>query len=535
MAQAALREAFRLLQLPTLFSREAAAIQKFEEHLVALGQLSTDAVDWVKYELNGWSADSPSESLVSLVKAIVSVSEPVYGPRLAQQYFPLHGRLVSKFFLSHVEATALLSHALFAMRLAEEEGFSGAQLARVLASRDGRVTFTRQNMTALLGGLSLNVEFDLLRTQAVYASDLALEPFYFVDANLEESADIVAEKARQLGLSDGIKTALKVLYPTPAANTFTPYIQILNFQAMLVEAFDHDVLDLYEFKPRGQPCIWLCSTYPTNLAGAGNPFLNNAKAVERLTDSWMRSKEGVQQAGARALLQILSSLDGLGVGARKELGLWIRLWILRAIRLAGPPGPGVPSPLTAQNVRSLLMRVAAGNTGTLGILEQRIVDAIGSTVHPQPHWRPRGLGDAVNATNISKRKLGDCDFQNSTDFQIVAYESHGGVLTETYLNEHLRTLAKAIELRKPELEGVADVENWQATIHFIAHQVTAQAVLPFDVHGLQISVELHTFNSFIGQRAVDQVLIDAFTDNVAEHLNARRTPEAVRVQTCTFL
>src|SRR5690606_8367197 len=106
-----------------------------------------------------------------------------------------------------------------------------------------------------------------------------------------------------------------------------------------------------------------------------------------------------------------------------------------------------------------------------GVLEQRIVDALAATIHPEEAgWRSRGLGFPVNANNLSTRRLGDCDFQRpptpNSPAELVAYEATAGELRRTYLMGHLQTLRRCARARLPELESIADPADWRLRVTF---------------------------------------------------------------------
>ena len=129
----------------------------------------------------------------------------------------------------------------------------------------------------------------------------------------------------------------------------------------------------------------------------------------------------------------------------------IRLWLHRVMRYARPIGTELPGELTEDQIQRLLANSAANETQTAGVIEQRIVDALTSSLHtPADGWHPRGLCDAVNASNVSRRKVGDVDYQNNDVKGVIAYEAHGGTLSETYLQGHLQTLPKTLAPRQEE-------------------------------------------------------------------------------------
>ena len=77
-------------------------------------------------------------------------------------------------------------------------------------------------------------------------------------------------------------------------------------------------------------------------------------------------------------------------------------------------------------------------------------------------WRSHGIGDSVNASNVSRRKIGDAEFQHATEKTVVAYESHAGRLTDVYVDGHVETLRRVIPLApksgnvsRPAVSGIS--------------------------------------------------------------------------------
>ena len=80
-------------------------------------------------------------------------------------------------------------------------------------------------------------------------------------------------------------------------------------------------------------------------------------------------------------------------------------------------------------------------------------------------WRSHGLGDSVNASNVSRRKLGDCEFQNASAADgSMAYEAHAGNLSQVYVDGHAQTLRRVLPLRIEEWERIAGVQEWNIEI-----------------------------------------------------------------------
>jgi hypothetical protein len=315
---------------------------------------------------------------------------------------------------------------------------------------------------------------------------------------------------------------------------FGPYLQILHYQCIVANFYDHAVATLYEFSPRGAAANSLFQRYPAALAPAANPFLNNAKAVDRLDAGWAATRADATGA-ARALVRLLSGLEEMGFSARREYAAWLRWWLHRGLRLQVPAPTQLPMPPTAASISAVLDHVAGGETNTGGVIEQRIVDAVVSTRHPTDDgWRARGLADSVNASNVSRRKLGDCDFQHAADRRVVAYEAHAGVLSGVYLASHFEKLRRILPLRIEEWAGIADVEEWSVEVNFIAHDFAAdvlgQGAWVDEASDLSVNLKFVRIGELIEEAPPPDQLIDAFGEQVVKPLNERRTPEGVRLK-----
>ena len=137
----------------------------------------------------------------------------------------------------------------------------------------------------------------------------------------------------------------------------------------------------------------------------------------------------------------------------------------------------------------------------------------------------------MNAANISSRKLGDVDFQDAEHHVVQAFEAHAGRLTQVYVAEHLRTLAKSIASRKAELAGIADLDQWTVRVVFVAHEFEGQPPHPLVIDGVNVEIQLQEFGDFVAVMTggVDQ---DAVAQSLAFHLyvplDERRTPNWVR-------
>lgn len=426
----------------------------------------------MSFELEAWQEDAaPSAALKSLVEELLRAGDQTYGDWLAGAYFGLHARLSALPSLSHDLAAALLSHTLLIGGLAGKERMTAAQIARLIGTRDRRLQVGWREIQPIVRALGHEPGLQLSTVEEMFEEDARLEQEFFADADVLDCARILGAIAARLGLREEFADLLLALAPVTGA-VHGPYLQMLHFLCAVAEMYDHALSRAYEFSPRGHAPGWLFERYPAALNIAGNPFLNNAKGVDNLDRDWAASKDGDQRAPSLALVSIIEAMDSLGFAARRELCGWIRRWLCRRIRLAEGQQVSIPRPLTDPQLDCLLTRAGRSNTQSRGIIEQRLVEALTLPMHPEPDWISRGVGDAVNANNISRRKFGDADFQKTADRRVVAYEPHGGTLSDIYVLDHLRSLEKVLPLRRTEWdENVAPGLRWTVDVVFVAHQL----------------------------------------------------------------
>ncbi len=525
-----LHQTLRQLLLPVRPARENDCIKALEGFFASKEVAAENYDEWTSLEL-GKLIDKGnfSPDLIDAITHVLSASDPKYGPILKTKWQSIWNKLRDEHFFEFEEARAFLSHSFLIIDLRTEYLFSAAQISKLISARDNRVRFSRQTIYDFLSALKIAPVITEDQVKTLVEQDRADELGFFADANITVSAEIVSDAASRLGFPATLSDALQTLYNEKTPSKYTPYLQILHYQCCIAEYYDHALTDIYEFKPRGVAADWLAKQYPGHLAGAANPFLNNAKSVERLSGSWVRSKAKAERPGAAKLLETVSGLEAMGFSARRELARLIRLWLERVIRLSIPQQISLPKSLDQEKWQKLLDFVALENTKTFGILEQRVVDAISSFTHRESDgWRSRGVGASVNATNVSQRKIGDCDFQNATSRQVRAYEAHGGKLTSLYVEEHLRTLEKTMVSRGPELSGIADVKEWDVDLVFIAHSVSAAEVPDREIMGVKVRVKFKTYNEFFKQAIESGIPSTEFDNFVLEPLREARTPSIVR-------
>jgi hypothetical protein len=531
-----IREAMRWLQLPVPADGERDAVEATAAKLQFLGVDAADAASWLRLEIEGWrESGRPSPDLVAIAATYLEAGDPGLGPQLAASYFPLHARLGDRPLIDHDSASAVLSHARLIVLLAAEESLSAAQVAKLITTRDHRVPIAWPEVAMILAELQSAPSLSLEEVEGAYETDQELELEFFADADERDCIATVADVARRLGFPGDLGEPLTTLF-FPAEKPHGPYLQMLHIQCTIAEFYDHALNVLYEFNPRGQAAEWLFERYPSSITAARDPFVNNAKSVDEMTRAWATSKrrDPAIERQAHALVSIVEGLDSMGFAARRELASWLRRLLARRIRLAEGTEVSLPDALSSTQLRTLVDAVAAGETGTRGILEQRIVDAVAALRHPAPGWVSRGLLDSVNATNLSSRKCGDCDFQDADTLEVVAYEAHAGRLTDLYVQSHLRTLRAVLRRRAAEWEeNFGGGLDWTVKVVFVAHAVETTAMPKQALDGISVEIDAVTYEQFLADLdcGVDSVR-DAIDEYVRAPLAASRTPDPIR---STFL
>lgn len=527
-----LQEALRHLLLPVPPDDEEAAVAAADQALAAAAVPQDDRAFWVANEHAAWRESGvPSPGFADLVGAYVEAGDPDLGPDLAASYFSLHDQIRNRPLFDFDRASALLSHARLIGSLAWHERMTAAQVTRVVNARDPRLELAWPVAQLVLTALRLRPALDDGDVQVLFGDDTEFELEAFADADDATALRMVADLGERLGLGPELHEALNILLP-PAAEPFGPYLQMLHYQCVIAEFYDHQLSAIYEFSPRGAIPEWLFSQYPPALIGAGNPFLNNAKSVDTLDRGWASSKKDAQTRQAHALVTVIDGLDKLGHAARKEIAAWMRRLIVRRMRLAQGTHNELPSVLSRSDVSAICAHISSGESRTQGIIEQRLVDVVAASRHPGPNWVGRGLSDSVNATNVSRRKLGDCDFQNSASGSVMAYEAHAGRLTSVYAQGHARTLAKALHARVSEWEeNFGAGKAWSVEVLFVAHEVALSelALSPVSVGPVTATLRAVTYADFLaGVDPSDPEVLENAQKLLRDPMALPRTPDSAR-------
>ena len=520
----------RSLLLPINLKQEPECIKTISQSLEEIvGHDFEEQSSWLNHAISDWDDNGkPENQFKALIIKILKIGNPEYSDVISEKYFEAQEELIQNQLMKPVSARSFLSHLLLMVRLADEEKMSCAQIAKILGVMNPSAGFDRRPVSAIMGKLGLAPSMTIEKITDLLASDRVALIGLFGDASFDECVVKVENIAFKLGFKGEIANYLSILFDQHQVEKYSPYIQILHNQCSIIEYYDHHIKDLYEFSPRGVATTKLLESYPSSMAKGANPFLNNAKSVQQVTFAWAASKKNKEFAGASSLFYILDAMDEMGFAARQEFALWLRCFIHRFMLYAEPLDTPIISPITSTQLQAFLAKVAEKNTATRGIIEQRFVDAVATVFHPETEgWVSRGIGDAVNASNLSKKKLGDCDFQHINESKAIAYEAHGGVLTQQYLGEHLKTLEKLAKPRIDEWGTYSNSSNWKVEIIFVAHSVTAVKPDPIEINGVIFTIGFVTYAQLITMVDKDH-LASVFDSLVIAPLAEKRTPSFVR-------
>jgi len=530
MANNKYRHLLRTLLLPIELKNEKECSEELKVLLSdTAGANFEEQANWLSNAISSWEeAGEPSRSLAKLIKQVVLVGSDQYGEIISENYFGVYNELISNQLAQNAQARSFLSHLLLITRLSVEERMSRAKIARILDTLNPSAGFGRRSLAPIINKLKVGPNLTEENIKSLYEDDKFAAPALFGDFSIEEAIEETGQVGLRLGTDISISDHLHALIDLTNLEKFSQYIQILHYQCSILEFCDHDVQDFYEFKPRGKAALWLFEQYPGSMVAAGNPFLNNAKSVSQVDFLWASAKKNKEFPGAYALYSILSSLDNLGYSARKEVALWVRCLIHKLIEFADPHEIDLPDSLDNTIYKKVFENLARTNTETRGILEQRVVDAATSAINPESKgWVARGIGDAVNASNLSKKKLGDCDFQNLNLRRVSAYEAHGGDLTQTYINEHIRTLSKLFKSRIEEWSTFSSPQEWTVVITFIAHSISAELIDSFEIEDVSVEISYITYEDFFNLIEWERIS-ESLDTMILEPVNAKRTPLFVK-------
>jgi len=471
------------------------------------------------------------------VEAAVSKSSSPHARAIAPEYFSLHGGLQSGLAMTFGSASIMIGHTPVIGDLAERHSMSAAQIATFLRSRgiaEGAATWAA--VQKVLSAISLAPAVSPTEVESQIEVDLRAEERRFADADWAVALEIMATVGNGIGIEPEVVAHLADLAPE-SGDAHWPYVFMLHFSCVPLDWYDHAPVYLYEFRPRGQSAEKLLSRYRHFDVGS-DPFLNNAKSVDRVDQRWADSKTrmGLRRP-ASALVTILEEVGALPFQAKRAYGAALRHWCLRQLRLQRGPGEPLASDLLEpEPLGRLLTATAASETNTRGIVEQRVVDALALAAHSAERWRARGLGDSVNAANTARRKLGDCEFQDSMNHRVEAYEARGGHLSQAYFDNHRATLERVMRRRlDDEWLAYSEASDWDVKVTFVAHTTDLSDPIEAEVEEVRVRFRFATYESLIsGLDLSGTELRSSISKLVIDSLNHPRTPQRVRDRVATL-
>lgn len=530
----------RPLLLPIESSRESDALNAINLHAGVAGMDEPERIAHFVALASDWRQGlGLDRRFQKSVKEALLCGFGDHAEIMAKNYFSLHRRLSSRPLMNQQLASAFLSHGRFAVRAALVDRMSPGAIANLLRGIDARLPIGFRETQILLRPFGAKMELTSADVLELFEADSAKDEEFFADAQPLEAIRQLDEIGTELGFRMSLGIQLLALTPT-SGDWHAPYLQMLHFMCTPVEYLDSSIGEPYEFKPRGEVSRSLLEKYPDSMRVAESPFLNNAKSAGRLDRNWAAAKQS-NAAAAHALVSIVDGLEEMGYLARHQLASWIRAWLCRVIRLEGEKTIALPERFNKQQITAVASKVVPANTNTRGVLEQRLLDAIASTRFQGEDWVDRGLGDSVNASNTSRLKCGDCEFQSASSKKVEAFEAHGGTLTAIYVDAHVRSLVPILRRRKPEWFDVLGTdEGWRLHVRFVAHAIhPSLEISRFDqsIEGVEVRFSATTFEDEweSARSASGDQLDSAMNTYFLARVSDRATPTRVKEMVLSFI
>ena len=453
---------------------------------------------------------------------------PPGGQGRATCYASLISKITGRFTRTRRDSAIVLSRLPLILQLAQNFRASPARIAGLIGQTEKRISVNWQMVNSVLTHFGIKSELRQQDVALLLQTDRENSDKELIDSTVVTLVEMLMAQADNLGLDKGFKDGVKRLFQPDSGTPFVPYLQILLYICTVDHFFDHPPEFIYTFKPRGEVANLIFGVFPPELAPGGNPMLNNFKAVNRITMDWAESRPDNREQ-ARALVEIVEGLSSLAYSQRVQISSMIRNAIIRFIEINTPTRIVIKAQTDIEACKRFVQGVAANQSGTRGVIEQRVVDFLAAVDHPHPDWRSRGLGDPVNASNASSKKLGDCDFQNIPARQCIALEAHAGRLTDVYVREHLRTLRLNLPSRIEEWSRISELSEWHLSLRFLVHEDARSRErfsLPGGINGsLEVLTYMDYYNTVLPQIERDpERALDLFNRWVVTILDAINTP-----------
>lgn len=529
-----LSQVINAMQLPLAPDAEEAVYDSVAALGTRNGHSADDFALILKDELEDWGkTGKPATNLLAAADAALAHTPEVLTSVDGRSYFAMYTKLRDGAGdvagLSHSVVRRLLSRASLIAHLLGEERFSCSQISRLLHATEGSLDVSYGSVAFIARTLKLLPALDSADVgDLLWESDLSLSLTLFPDSTLVETSQIATDAVEtwlpEMDMEGLLNRLSKAA--SPEAEPTWPYLQMLHWCLTPIEVYDHPASYLYEFAPRGQIATALFNRYPTV---TGNPFLNNAKAVGTLNSTWARNRGGDD---AHALVAILATLESLPFIPRQQVARVLRAWLTRVIELRTVTPVLLTTVASNETFKKATTFVARSETNTKGVIEQRVVDCLANLAFSRL-GRPRGLGDGVNASNLSRHKLGDVEFTNVDERKAIALEAHGGHLSATYVADHRRSLGRVIEQRLAESWAALDEPAaWKIQVLFVAHSRDTGNLPSSDtLHGVSVTYEYIDYFELLEQALAatsEAEQHEAFDTWVIQVLNLPTVRESTR-------
>lgn len=404
--------------------------------------------------------DAPKELRDVVSEAILS--DPAM-EGLASDYFRLVDRLVGKCFMERQYAIALVGCSPLIRTLVAEQRL-GLDRIRGILNVPGA---TFDAIRSVLSSMGVSQAFDADKIEAIREADVADVSGYFGDTPPDEADStffsLLGSFPRSSELSEDVCELVYI--------GFEPYLFMLYYELLTIEQCDRfPGRAIYECGPRGTKvkALWNAMYHPTQ----ENPYLNNAKSVYSLDASWAETKLSREtQNGSLLLADAFDIMAELPYTTRRRAAHVIRCYLTL---MASKSQETTPLPVAGvAEIRRFVECVAAANSLTKGVLDQRLVDFLTMCAHDPDDWVVRGLGSSVNETNAAGRKYGDIEFLSLDDrVRTVAYEAHGGGLRDEYVLDHIHSLEGTVRHHVQAAEERGEAYRREVEVVYVAHDVS---------------------------------------------------------------
>jgi hypothetical protein len=520
----------RSLLLPISDEDFARAVAELDRFFDQSSVAESDRGAVIESFLANWETNSiPGAALTRLVRAILQSSSQLESSFAAKYFTTLERLQSSSLLLTFAQARGLLSNSLLIDNMLRRERMSAAQTALVINASQHEAYITWAHVQAVADALGIRPKLTRDELDSVHEDDFSREPLTFADASPTDSIVILAGHALSLGYPGNLAAHLDGFLDKNTGFFESTFAIFLHFNALVTQFYNHPLSQAaYEFEPRGQMVADVMRQIHPSYQAAASPFLNNAKGAFAFDSNWAWGRMEGNRQQAHAMVLILEGLSEMAYAPRRELASLIRQWLIRIERLRGERFVTVDTPdFDAAN--NAIDGIKRANTGTQGVLEQRLIDLVVSHKYPESDgWRIRGVGDSVNASNVAKRKLGDVDAQNAQNRTLIALEPHGGTLTQVYVDLHQNTLAQVLKMRAAEFELFAAREDWSVEVVFIAHAVGRLVTKTERIEGFETTYRFMTYDEYLDGFDWPRNLVEEFAKAVVEPTARAWVPDHIK-------